>query len=235
MKYALALMAVAGIAASANAQTTSLSFKASVNGGSFSSGPISAANGDFIVIEAYVSLTAPGVAFGFGGMNWNPTVAGWTGADLLASFTPQAGRSGVDPGEFGRVKFMGAVATSSNPFPLATSLAGPTLQINGSNSNRVAQSQTPPSLAGTNFVAGTTDVLIFRMGFGLSGATAARSLVISALPDATPGRWYTSATSTTGTPINAAVVPIPLSVNVPTPGALALLGLGGLVAGRRRR
>jgi hypothetical protein len=225
MKYALALLTVAGIAAGANAQSSNLVFSASVNGGAFGTGVVQAAPGDSVVIEARVSASAGSTFLGLLGGNFQVTASNW--ADALAPFTPQAGRTGVAMNEFGRVAPYGNVATSANP---TSAVAAGTLTISGSNSGRIAISQPPPSI-NTAFVGGSSNLLIFRFGFTLNASTAIRDVVVNATNPNGTFRWSTggSAGSIAASTFEG------VTLRIPTPGALALLGLGGLAAARRRR
>lgn len=88
------------------------------------------------------------------------------------------------------------------------------------------------------------DVEVFRFGMTLDATTAARTLTVDAplngqqLDTATNVRYvgyYTAASqSTAGLHLQSVVQTGSISI-VPTPASLALLGLGGLAVGRRRR
>lgn len=96
----------------------------------------------------------------------------------------------------------------------------------------------------------SNDVVVFKFGFTLNSSSAARTLGIDTPAgglgtetSATTGHlgevyasWFTSSTAAQGTRLYGSVGTEGASVNVvPAPGALALVGLGGLVATRRRR
>lgn len=96
----------------------------------------------------------------------------------------------------------------------------------------------------------SNDVVVFKFGFTLGSSSAARTLGIDTPvaglgteTSATTGQlgqlyasWFTSSTAAQGTRFYGSVGTEGASVNVvPAPGALALVGLGGLVATRRRR
>src|SRR5262245_59518458 len=107
MKYALALMAVAGIAASANAQSTRLIFEASVNGGPFLGGLQDVLPGSTVLVQVRAELSGA-TTLGLLGFNFNPRVQNWTAADVVTPFSATTG--GVTgPTDTGRVRpFAGA-------------------------------------------------------------------------------------------------------------------------------
>ncbi|MBI1190784.1 MAG: hypothetical protein GC200_08920 [Tepidisphaera sp.] len=96
----------------------------------------------------------------------------------------------------------------------------------------------------------SNDVVVFKFGFTLNADSTARTLGIDT-PVAGLGKetssttghlgelyasWFTSSQAAQGTRFYGSVGTEAASVNVvPAPGALALVGLGGLVATRRRR
>jgi hypothetical protein len=95
------------------------------------------------------------------------------------------------------------------------------------------------------FLAQTQDVQVFKFGVQLGDLTG-RTMVIDSptagfgnLNTATGDRevyWYLTLTEATGQERGTAVVnPASIIVPVPTPASVALLGLAGLVATRRRR
>jgi len=106
-----------------------------------------------------------------------------------------------------------------------------------------------PSPSSTWFLGGTTDLVLFRQALTLSDSTDARTLAITSeaatlfrsggsagtndvrfMRSAATGEGGATATIRNGVEYVAGFINV-----VPTPGAVALLGLGGLVAGRRRR
>jgi len=105
----------------------------------------------------------------------------------------------------------------------------------------VSNGQTPRSIGGTNFRGGT-DVVVFRYSINLAQDVAVRNLTatvdLSAILQSR-GSWYRTDTGTGSllAPVTADTISgLNITVNaVPAPGALALLGLGGLAMARRRR
>lgn len=122
--------------------------------------------------------------------------------------------------------------------------------VNGSGGVPISQNvgtfQLPPT-----FRLGTTDVVVLKLGIMLSTDTDARtidatvplgslSLYGPAGNTTRAGNWLQGYNQDNGSPIsNYALIDLTNAVGhiniIPTPGALALLGLGGLVVGRRRR
>lgn len=85
--------------------------------------------------------------------------------------------------------------------------------------------------------SGRSNVVVFTYSVLLGESLADRTMIGSASP-LTPVQWFTSASGNSASHDGVAVTAIAASVfvpGVPAPGALALLGLGGLVATRRRR
>lgn len=113
----------------------------------------------------------------------------------------------------------------------------------------LALGQRPPTISGQidpTFVVATTDVEVVRLAVRLN-AFGERTLVVDApIAGFSPGSvesdlrgvaWYTSLQSS-GAPGSltwGSVSVTTATIRVPTTGTLALLGLGGVLAGRRRR
>lgn len=113
----------------------------------------------------------------------------------------------------------------------------------------LAMGQRPPTISGQidpTFVVATTDVEVVRLAVRLN-ALGERTLVVDApIAGFSPGSvesdlrgvaWYTSLQSS-GAPGSLTWGSVSVStatIRVPTTGTLALLGLGGVLAGRRRR
>lgn len=257
MKYALAIVAAAGLASAANA-ATAINFDVSLDGNNWSSS-VDAGTGSTVFVRMRVQLSGA-TALGFSGMTIQPVLSNWNGADVRNGFTfPGVDNTGVATTEtaydgrhvpstpasnIGRMFPFGSggqgIASSSG---LLTSFVdgGNRLRFAGSKNTTestnpawgVAIAQQPPSLAGTNFVS-STNATVFRYSITL-GAGHTESLVASAVQlSGGLAKWYLNTTGTSILNDNAITIN-PGTINIPAPGAMALLGLGGLVAARRRR
>jgi hypothetical protein len=278
------LVAVAGLAAAAHAQTgnTILDLQVSADGVNWSDS-ITVSPGAHVQMRARVSLVGA-TALGFSGINFQPTVNNWTAGDALAPFaatgsnsTTPAGSVIDQPGQpapgsetsfFGRIRPFGApnVVASNMMRGHTTDSGGTILRVaqngttnpigSGSGSNNVNGSGGIPVSQSTGlfqppatFVFGTTNVVIVKLGINLSSVAANRDLHVDAPTggisvygpnnDVRAGNWLLGHDPDTGAPItNYGAVQVDgadIHILVPTPASLALLGLGGLVAGRRRR
>jgi hypothetical protein len=277
------LVAVAGLAAAANAQTgnTVLDLQVSADGVNWSDS-ITVAPGTPVQMRARVSLVGA-TALGFSGMNFQPTVSNWTAADALAPFAATGSNSttpagsvldqsgfpaaGAEASFYGRIRPFGAPNVQASNMMRGHLDSGGTLlrvaqngttnpigsgsgvnNVNGSGGIPISQStgtfNPPPT-----FQAGTTNVVILKLGINLSSAAVNRDLTVDAPTggislygpnnDVRAGNWLQGYNPDHGSPIGnyaaAQVDGAVIHILVPTPASLALLGLGGLVAGRRRR
>lgn len=241
MKNALALVVVAGLASSAFAAST-VSIMSSVNGGAFAASN-SVTGGDVVRVRV-VCATDLAAAVGLSGATFNVSGTGF-GTSVLAPWSVSGPSSDpLGPGVQDLVNGNGRLA----PFAASAATAVPTggiaagvLSIGGSGTGgRIAIGQSPAALAGSRF-NGNNPVAVFQFTFvagaGNLGDTISMAVTNFLNPTTNGVRWFSSLTTTTG---NAVSDPNPVLregtlTYVPTPGALALLGLGGLVAGRRRR
>lgn len=139
------------------------------------------------------------------------------------------------------VRYMRIAQNNTTNFPGVGSGAN-----NSSGAGGVPSVQNAPGLAGAAFVSILTNLEVTRFAFIVSASggdgrvltinSANQAMIVgTATPLIARATWYDGATafSSTADPItavNAATINV-----VPTPGALALLGMGGLIAGRRRR
>lgn len=246
MKYALALVAVAGIAANAFAANTHFVMEVSGDNGATWGPSVTVPSGTVVKARLIAQFVGPETVTGLAGFNMTFRVAGWNGTqDTLGAWdAPQAGgitgiAGGVAAGGNGRQFPFAAGSTAVLPVVVA----GDPLQINGGTAGRIPVSQGPQSNAGALF-NGSLSPVVFIFSFTALNTLGAgdRNLGVNVNSifntTADNAKWYTSTGSTS---INAPIAAgdsasRTASVTVtPTPGALALLGLGGLVAGRRRR
>ncbi len=239
MKKVALVLAVAGAAASAQAGT-GLVVECSVNGGAFSPN-VNALPGDNIVVQVRAFENDAAAAVGCAGVSFKVLLDDQAG-EVFAPWSAPATSAGPEgPGVlrasgFGRVSpFASAAATT---LPTLTPGAG-TMLIGGSGTGGViAAGQGSPALSGTKY-DGSPNPILFRFGFQAGPqAVGSRTIDISITNILNNvGRWYTDLGSTSGNAVNLTVDSNPGgSVTItPTPASLALLGLGGLVAGRRRR
>ncbi len=268
MKYGIALFAVAGLAAAANAQATNVFFEVSGNNGATWGSAIEVTPGSTVLVRARVQLTGS-TALGLAGLTFQPRLTNWTAGDVRNPFTfPGLDGAGVQTTEtaYNGLHVRSEPQTNTGRiFPFGSSGQGPssasglltsfvdggnTLRFAGSKNTTAATnaawgaacSQLTQNLGGTNFNT-SLDVVVFRYSITVDAANSAdrhllATLPTGATPDVSNGRasWYMAANGLNS--LNASIGTISagdIHVLIPAPGALALLGLGGLVAGRRRR
>lgn len=256
MKYALAIAAVSGLAAAANA-ATSINFEASTDGNAWSS-TLSVAPGTQVYVRMRVQVTGQTVV-GLAGMTSQPVLSNWGAGDVRGGFTfPGIANDGTPTTETtydgrmtsntpgtntGRIFPFGTAgqgAASSSGLLTSFNDAGNRLRFAGSKNTTettnvawgLATSQNPASLMGTNFNS-TPNATVFRYSVTLNSAGDHVADIVQISGAAV--KWYlnaggTSVLNDTSLTINPGTITV-----TPAPGALALLGLGGLVAGRRRR
>lgn len=263
MKYALAIVAAAGLASVANA-ATSINFDVSSDGGATWGSSVTVNPGATVQVRMRLQLSGA-TALGFSGMTSQPVLSNWSAGDARNAFTfPGVDNTGVATTETaydGRHVLSSPASNTGRIFPFGSGGQGATSSsglltsfVDGGNRLRfagsknttettnvawgVAGAQQPPSLAGTNFVS-SLNATIFRYSITLDAANQAERSLVASVVQVSGGlaKWYLNTAGTSVLNDNA------LSTNVgtinvvpiPAPGALALLGLGGMVAARRRR
>lgn len=277
----VSIVAAAGLAGVASADTSQLNMQVSTDGVSWSSAA-NAAPGATVQVRGVMNFVQTGTTTptGFASLTWQPTVSNWTAADTLQAFADRGnntnGGSVLDtpgmPAPYGRISPFGSTGpTSSDPYRgHVQSNAGTNyLRIARTTiTNWVGEGATTGTSASNNFNgsgglanvqksfglvnptvdppfnSNITNVVLFKFAVTMSGDGAARVLTIGAPTEgmsrnATTGAreaaWFSSNADNFGAlKAEVAVGTATISV-VPAPGALALLGLGGLVVGRRRR
>lgn len=261
MKFAFALVAAAGLAATASAQDNSrVIFESSRDNGATWNGGNTTYNvnnaGDVVnlLVRARITLTGTSTTLGLAGITFQPKLTGWTAGDVRNPFSSADGSGVTEEPQTntGRIfPFSSSGMGSGSASGLLTSHVdgGNTLRFAGANAVAqttnnawgVSAGQTPRSIGGTNFRGGT-DVVVFRYSVSLTSTAADRDL--SALVDlsaivGTRTSWYRTDAGTGSLLVTLAAADIAannITLHVvPAPGALALLGLGGLAITRRRR
>lgn len=204
-----------------------------------------------------LGLTAAGLAeansgaqlTGYGRVRFGSTAANATSTSTLTSFRHTAGSNGAPAGSFIR---LAGQWVSSWPIAIDGALANlpdgssPALRV----SRGVIASQLSQNSAGTFFAPGVSDLTIFRQAFIAGDALGQRTLstFIESFRRAATGAgstdnrryiaWQTGpndgGAGATGHRTAFSIEGATINV-IPTPGAVALLGLGGLLAARRRR
>jgi len=273
----VSLVAVAGIAAVASAQTngSTLRFQVRPQGGGAWSSAIDATPGSTVEFRALVTYTGTATAVGLASASFQPTVSNWnTATDTLLPFrnvgtSPATGGVAADSGQYGRILPYAAAGISTT-----NALRGHTNNVSGVTYLRIAQNNTtnwvgvgptsgtaaannfngaggiatgqkPASLVNPDvdpaFDQDTTDIEVIRFAITVGGG-ADRTLVIDApqlgirfANNVRQFSWFSSLQDNSGISVYGTVAVETASIHVPTPGALALLGMGGLMAGRRRR
>lgn len=156
MKFATSLIAVAGLAAAANAATSSLTWQVSVNGGAYGASAL-ANPGDTLTFRLRVALTGNtgagsiGGSGGLAGFNFLPTLSNFGGGDtalaLNAEQFPEGSANNPFPGvinhpDLGTITnvYTGVPATFRGPGNVGGTGRNAPWGANGTNTNGVATS-----------------------------------------------------------------------------------------------
>lgn len=228
-----AFVAVAGLAAAANAQvgTGLVVYEVSDDGGATWNGGLVETVASSVKVRILASWSSDADMYAFGGSQFDVVVTGVGGAGAADTVA-----NAMRPWPTNTGSAQTIVATRfGNQIKIddARDTLGPGAGTRGVFPGLLAQ-----NFAGTNFST-ANPLTIFEFDLNLDGSIGDRDL--SSLYIAPPGgntidrvmRIYTSPTGAQNTPsttTRGATVRV-----VPAPGALALLGLGGLAIARRRR
>jgi len=285
------LVAIAGMAVAANADTSRLDIMVSQDGVNWSSSTtVNAGSAEtkrvyVAYVMSYVGTTAAPNAFA--SLTFQPVFSNVrVGLDSVAAFADRGNNTNggaIDPradysqaGGFGRLKPWAATGPStSQNYAVHTHTAGSagapagnffriarndvtkwvgtgvttgTAAVNNFNGagGVVAGQKQSPTAADPARVVGSSNLVLMVLALDVHGVGAGDSHVITAgAPNegmsrnastgAREASWWANTTENAAS-IKAAVEVVAGEINIiPAPGSLALLGLGGLVAGRRRR
>jgi len=179
------------------------------------------------------------------GSNLASQVTDFDGSGLYGRRGFASGNSGVTPANAFKAHTTNVISgvrylrIAPTPTTNWTGVGSNANNVNGAGGIPVAQ--TGPA-NNSNFNTQITNVEIQRFKITVNGAADRLLTVTTALESLTlvAGnrivQWHIDTGGTSSVPsVDSNVTIIPATIHVPTPGALALLGLGGLVAGRRRR
>lgn len=224
------ILAVAGLATTAMADPAArIDLMVSSDNGATWSDQVSVLPGTVVKCAIFVSTTD---AYGFGGATITSLTA-TGGIGDTAAFAAGTATGRVAPFAFGSAT--NQVFATANGFRIDAS-------SDGGNSNTAAGmtfSQRDPSTspAGT-YALGSTAAMAFAFDVSVSSDATLRTIQMAfGNLVRNVATVHLNAQSSSGTRIDASAVTLDgASIRViPTPASLALVGLGGLVAGRRRR
>lgn len=240
------------LAGSALAQGTRIEFSASVDGGfSFQSGYVTTVPGADVWVQALVTKPASATGqTGLAGFNFKPRVTTLGGAPGLptpssigAWTTPQGSVGQGGPGVVGalatgRVAPFGAAGVTN--LPLVVPITGGVEFQGAAVSNAIPIAQLSQSLAvnsfGNYFNPGNA-VVVFRFQYHCPGEGGIDQVGLPLANLTVQPRWYDTglSTSTAYPTTSADIFPVTIDSYTPAPGTAWVLGLGGLLAARRRR
>lgn len=178
----------------------------------------------------------------YGRVRFGGTANSATGSNTMTSFRHSGGSDGAPAGSWIR---MAGTFVASWPQALPTTTTA-------DNINRILRGisaqQQSQALNSTFHVQGTSGLVIFRQAITLSDDPAVRTLQFSSFiesarrvggttstDDTRYMTWQTGAADSGTHRTGVTYVPANINVIIPTPASAALMGLGGLIAARRRR
>ncbi len=227
MKKIAALVALAGLAAAANAGPGKIDILVrNVTTGGAAANSVSGTAGQTIEVQFwyYWGNPASGTAVGLSTVIHNITSADFSSSNTM-----------FDTGDFraGRFNFG---AQTQKAFRSGDNLRIADVANDGDvSAGGISIKQAAPSASGALFDA-NNPALGYSFTFVIGAGQATDIHFDAPLDRINSYRVYTNATNTTGSPASISFDPTDgATVVIPAPASLALLGLGGLVAGRRRR
>ncbi len=224
MNKFFAVVALAGLAAAANAQAPTATYTWQVSDGGAFTNDLTVAVGATVNVRVLASWTGIADALGVG------YAGGQFDARLLSGAAVGA-ISAIDrpvPFQFAPQTLVASAIAGGMKIDTSADVAGIGLGTGWVNPGQAAHFANPAAFNGTNgavvftftMIAGSADTTIDCV---LNG-TAGRAMAVYSNSTGTQVRIDDSVTTVSGA-----------IVRVPTPGSLALLGLGGLAVARRRR
>lgn len=237
MKNVLSILVVAGVAAAASAQVTSpvISWQVSTdNGATWSSNAVLNSAGT-VKVRGVGSWSGTG-GLALGAVAFDGTILNTSAGDSVTGISAAKNANG-DAGSF--FDF----SRSSQSLSYVASTFGTTIKIDdstdvsapGAGTKNIVAGQSTLQFGGTN-VNTANPVTFFVYDLSVDGTAGVRT--ISSLLKTTSAMSVYTTTGGLSTRFNASVIAqnsATVEVLIPTPGTLALAGLGGLAAARRRR
>lgn len=227
MKKIAALVALAGLAAAATAGPGKIDILVkNLTAGGGAANSVNASVGDVVEVQVWYNWGNPtsGTAVGL-----STVVHNITSADFDASNTT------FDTGDNRQGQFTFGAQTQK-AFRGASSLRIADVgNVADDNIGGISVKQASPKSSGSSFDA-SNPAMGYAFTFTVGAGQSTNIHFDAPLVKINSYRVYTSNTTTTGTPKDIAFDATDgATVVIPAPASLALLGLGGLVAGRRRR
>ncbi|MBL8964751.1 MAG: PEP-CTERM sorting domain-containing protein [Phycisphaerae bacterium] len=239
MKNVLALIAVAGLATAASAQSK-LDLVFSTDSGTTWFDNVNVTPGSTVWVGVIMSI--PTQYYGISGARYNivSNNGQWDiGGNDTTDFTP--GKGSATDARLAGFDFGGQTQVA---FEAAGSLRIDAKGDTGNNPNAgISTSQNTPGALGTNFNTNKS-ALVYRFAVNTHGGRpGAGEQLIFRIEDGTSGvnqitsfKGYETSGSTSGSDILGGVEGDTGTITfVPAPASLALVGLAGIAAGRRRR
>ena len=242
MKNVLGFIAIAGLAATAMARPDpNVSLEFSTDDSVWTSDIVVAPGEDKVFVRVVMSI--PDSYYGISGARYNITsLAGDWDLGGNDSIDLTAGKGSATDGRIAGFDFGGQ---TQQVYETGNQLRIDAKGDNGNSVNAgISSSQNTPGALGTNFNTAKVAV-VYKFAVMLHAAHADGDVITLRIMDGgangspdqiTSFKGYETSSSSAGATITGETGDVGnIHVAVPAPGALALLGLGGLAAGRRRR